>query len=154
MSSWTQKGLPAPRHHRSSKWVAVSGQEAREREHEVYHHLLVVRVHTCPWLLWAEGLCDSGQLWWILFYTCLAVVVGTVEMPASSAEVFCARRLAELLAACVRWTPSLAARLSAKRQVIPLRVNPRRMPRIFELWFTRWCSAAVNPSALPARSAT
>ena len=81
-------------------------------------------------------------------------MVGTVEMPASAAEVFCARRLADVLAAGVRWTPSLAARLLAMRQVIALRVNPRRMPRIFELWFTRWCSAAVNASVLPARSAT
>lgn len=81
-------------------------------------------------------------------------MVGTVEMPASAAEVFCAKRLAEVLAAGVRWTPSLVARLSAKRQVIPLRVNPRRMPRTFELWFTSWCSATVNGSVLPARSAT
>lgn len=80
-------------------------------------------------------------------------MVGTVETPTSAAGVFCARRLAKVLAAGVRWTPSLAARLSAERQVIPLGVNQRRRPRMFEPWFTRWCSAAVNASVLTARSA-
>ena len=72
-------------------------------------------------------------LWWTFFYTCLAVVAGTVETPASAAGVFCARRLADVLAAGVRRTPSLAARLSAERQVVPLGVNQRRRPRISEL---------------------
>lgn len=125
-----------------------------EREQEGHHHLVVVSAYMSV-VLWAKGLCDWAAcgLWWKFFYTCLAVVVGTVETPASAAGAFCARRLAEVLAAGVRWTPSLAARLSAERQVIPLRVNQRRRPRIFELWFTSWCSAAVNVSVLTARSA-
>ena len=96
-----------PHHRRSSKWVAVGGEEARERARGASSP---ARAETAYMSVVALGR-GSGQqwaacgLWWKFFYTCLAAEAGTVETPASAAGVFCARRLAEVPAAGVRWTP-------------------------------------------------